>query len=325
MNILGCRPGRFPLLLFRSSGESIQPATYAYRCRLGRFLISGLDGEDSELRVDAGNLRTAPSEIEATYNEFAALVGEIAGPDRHYGFWTGPHDDTSISEATERMTDFVLARLGVGPGSRVLDVGCGNGRPAVRLAATLGARVVAIDIDRQALRNGAEHAQAHGVAEMVNFRRADALDLPFAAASFDAVLAFEVTPHFAVADLYRGIAEVLRPGGRLVVETPYPRVPMTREIRERIGPYLAMLNAVSLDAPEDHLSAARKAGMAVMELIDVTENVRGSFPRLVWGLRERIETECGASDAARLLDAFAAWADATEIGGVVMTFNRMEH
>ncbi|MET8050995.1 methyltransferase domain-containing protein [Streptosporangium sp. NPDC005286] len=272
--------------------------------------------------MDAGNVRTAPSEIESTYNELAALVGETAGPDRHYGFWAGPDDDTTISEATERMTDFVLARLDVGPGSQVLDVGCGNGRPAVRLARTFGARVVAIDIDRQALRNGAEHAAAHGMAEMVDFRRVDALDLPFATASFDAVLAFEVTPHFDIADLYRNIARVLRPQGRLVVETPYLRVPMTEEIRGRIGPYLAMLNAVSLDAPEDHLSAAREAGMAITELVDITENVRGSFPRLVWALRERLESRAGTE---RLLDTFAAWADATEVGGVVMTFNRMEH
>ncbi|WP_344971838.1 SAM-dependent methyltransferase [Streptosporangium fragile] len=281
-----------------------------------------------------GNVWTGPSsrseisEIESAYNELAVLVEETAGPDRHYGFWTGPHDDASIEEATERMTDVVVSRLGAGPGSRVLDVGCGNGRPAVRVARTLGARVVAVDVDREALRNGAEHARAQGVAEMVEFRHVDAMRLPFADASFDAVLAFEVTPHFDVTALYRGIARVLRPGGRLVVETPYLRVPMTEEIRERIGPYLTMLNAVSFDSPEEHSAAARQAGMAVTELVDVTENVRDSFPRLVSGLRERrarLEAERGVPGAARLLDVFAAWADTAEVGGVVMTFTRMEH
>lgn len=278
-----------------------------------------------------GNVWTGPfscSEIESTYNELAVLVEETAGPDRHYGFWAGPDDDTSIREATERMTNFVVARLGAEPGARVLDVGCGNGRPAVRMAKTLGARVTAIDVDRGALRNAAEYARAQGVAEAVRFQRVDAMDLPFAPASFDAALAFEVTPHFDVAGLYRGIARVLRPGGRLVVETPYLRVPMTEEIRDRIGPYLAMLNAVSLASPEEHTLAAREAGMAATELLDITENVRGSFSRLVRGLRKsrtRLETECGASGVARLLDTFTAWADAAEIGGIVMTFTRMEH
>ncbi|MGJ6966519.1 SAM-dependent methyltransferase [Streptosporangium sp. G11] len=281
--------------------------------------------------MDAGNVRTGPSpssEIESTYNELVALVGETAGPDRHHGFRAGPHDDASTREATERMTDFVVARLGVGRGSRVLDVGCGDGRPAVRLARTLGARVVAIDVDREALRDGAEHAEAQGMEEMVRFRRADALDLPFTDASFDAALAFEVTPHLDVTAFYRSIARVLRPGGRLVVETPYPRVPMTKEVRGRIAPYLATLNAVSFDAPEDHLSAARRAGMVATELVDITENVRDSFSRLTRGPRERgtrPDAGCGASGTARPLGTFAAWADAAEVGGVVMTFTRMEH
>ncbi len=281
--------------------------------------------------MGAGNVRTGPSpssKIESTYNELTALVGGIAGPDRHHGFRAGSQDVAPIPEATERMTDLVVARLGVGQGSRVLDVGCGNGRPAVRLARTLGARVVAIDIDREALREGAEHAEAQGVAEMVRFRHVDAMDLPFADASFDAVLALEVTPNLDVAALYRSIARVLRPGGRLVVETPYPRVPMTGKVRERVGPHLAMLNAVSLDAPEDHLSAARRAGMAATELVDITEDVRDSFSRLARGPRERRarpEAGRGTPGTGRPPAAFTAWADAAEIGGVVMTFTRMEH
>ncbi|MGW4470015.1 SAM-dependent methyltransferase [Nonomuraea sp. NPDC004354] len=269
----------------------------------------------------------ARSETEAAYNGIAALVDAAAGPDRHYGFWAGSHDGASIEEATERLTDLVASKLHVGPGSHVLDVGCGNGRPAVRIAQTSGARVTAIDVDRHALRNGAEHARSRQVDALVEFRRIDASDLPFPPASFDAVLAFESTPHFEIAPLYQRISRVLRPGGRLVVETPYVRTPMTEETWRRIGPYLTMLNAVSLDSPEQHLSAARAAGMAAVELVDITDNVRHSFPRLVRGLREHrtdLEAVGGAAEVDRLLDTFSAWADATEIGGVIMTFTRME-
>ncbi|MER5651064.1 methyltransferase domain-containing protein [Streptosporangium sp. NPDC002524] len=281
----------------------------------------------------------------------------IARSDRHDGLPAGSREVAPIQEATERMSDFVLARLGAGEGSRVLDVGCGTGRPAVRLARTLGARVVAIDIDREALRDGAEHAAARGVAETVRFRHVDALDLPFADAAFDAVLACEVTPYLDIAAFYRSVARVLRPGGRLVVETPYPRVPLTEEIRERVASHLTIPNAalstvpnalpgavsdtvpnavpnampsavpsaasravsraVSLETPEDHLSAARRAGMAVTELVDITENVRDSFSRFARGTRP--EAGRGAPPGT-----FAAWADAAEVGGVVMTFTRME-
>ncbi|GAB3205169.1 SAM-dependent methyltransferase [Marinactinospora thermotolerans] len=266
-------------------------------------------------------------EIESTYDHLSVLVEETAGPDRHYGYWEGDDDSASIEEATERMTDLVASRLGIRHGSRVLDVGCGNGRPAVRIAKTLGAEVVAVDVDRRALRNGTDHAREQGVAGMVRFEWADALDLPYAPASFDAVLLFETTPHFHIRDLYREAARMLRPGGRLVVETPYPRVPLTDEVRDRIGPYLTMLKAVAFDAPDEHVAAAGEAGLAVEEVTDITANTRDSFRRLVRGLREnreRLETEWGSSDARLLLDGFGAWAEADEVGAVVMVFTRTE-
>ncbi|MEU8383339.1 class I SAM-dependent methyltransferase [Streptosporangium sp. NPDC048865] len=303
-------------------------------------LISGLNGDDSGLRAGAGNVRTGPppsSKIESTYHELAALVNEITGPGRCRGPRAGPRHVAPPPEAVERMTDFVTARLRVGHGSRVLDAGCGHGRPAVRLARTLGAHVVAIDIDREALRDGAGHAAAQGVEKLVRFQCADATALPFADASFDAVLAVEVTPHLDVAAFYRGVARVLRPGGRLVVETPYPHVLADEEVGGRAGPRPATPDAGSLDAPEDHLSAARPAGLAVTELVDITESVRASFfPHssrpppfpLTYGPRERgagPDTGCGPPGTARTPVTFAAWASAAEVGGVVMTFTRTEH
>ncbi len=79
--------------------------------------------------------------------------------------------------------DDVLERAGVGPGMRLLDVGCGAGKAAQR-AAALGARVAGIDAAPLLLEIARERVPAG------DFRVSDLEDLPFAAASFDVVTGF---------------------------------------------------------------------------------------------------------------------------------------
>jgi SAM-dependent methyltransferase len=117
-------------------------------------------------------------------------------------------------------------RLGVGPGTRVIDVGCGAGRHTFE-AYRRGADVIGFDqsasdlndVDAilQAMKEQGEvPASANGEAV-----KGDALDLPYDDATFDCVIASEILEH--VPEDTRAIAElvrVLKPGGQLAITVP---------------------------------------------------------------------------------------------------------
>jgi len=112
------------------------------------------------------------------------------------------------------------ARLAACPdGGDVLDVGCGFGRHAVPLAEA-GYRIVGVDRSQTFLDEARRRA---GAARWPQLVQADYRQLPFAGASFDAALNLFTSLGYLGDDedtrVLGEIARVLRPGGRLVVET----------------------------------------------------------------------------------------------------------
>jgi SAM-dependent methyltransferase len=113
-----------------------------------------------------------------------------------------------------------LDLLGVGPGDRVLEVGCGSGvvlRDLARRVAPDGL-AVGLDLSPVLLRVAREHARAAGLEAVVGLREGDARSLPFADGEFDAALAVTTLCHIpegerAVPELVR----VTRPGGTVGV------------------------------------------------------------------------------------------------------------
>ena len=112
---------------------------------------------------------------------------------------------------TDRVVAPLLAAAAVGVGARVLDVATGPGWVAAR-AAERGASVVGIDVAEAMI------VRAREANPGLEFRRADAHELPFADAAFDAVVGNLAIMHFSRPEqALAEFARVLSPGGTLAL------------------------------------------------------------------------------------------------------------
>jgi ubiquinone/menaquinone biosynthesis C-methylase UbiE len=147
-------------------------------------------------------------------------VAPRVGPDRWlFDLWSRFYDAPLVQRLTYRPEqDAVLRALVQGAHRQVLDVGCGTGLLAARLAQELpDVAVVGCDFSRGMLRQAARHGP--GLA----FVQGDALRLPFRDGAFDAVVSTEAFHWFpdqgaALAEFFR----VLAPKGRMLVTVIHP-------------------------------------------------------------------------------------------------------
>ncbi len=126
---------------------------------------------------------------------------------------TGDYD--LFSRYMEKDAEQFFQRLGVTPGTRLLDVGCGAGQLAL-IAARAGAQVTGCDIATNWLEKARARAAAEGLE--ITFEEGDAESLPYEDGQFDVVISligamFAPRPDLVAAELTR----VCRPGGMIAM------------------------------------------------------------------------------------------------------------
>jgi len=97
---------------------------------------------------------------------------------------------------------------------RILEVGCGIGATACYLAEDAGCQVIGVDLSAEMVARSKERARRHGLEARVEFRVADAQNLPFEEGVFDAVIDESVTAF--VPEKPKALSEyrrVAKPGG----------------------------------------------------------------------------------------------------------------
>ncbi|MEU5976594.1 methyltransferase domain-containing protein [Streptomyces sp. NPDC047315] len=224
------------------------------------------------------------------YSALGPLLRMAWGDNLHFGYWEGASDRSSPQEATDRFTDVLTERLGVGAGSRVLDAGCGIGSPAVRVASSTGAEVWGVTISQQQVGQAVELAERVGLSGRVRFALRDAMETGYETESFDAVLAFESIVHMDRPRALREWKRVLKPGGRIVLTDTFPMDGAVRRPGDTVG------DVASMATLEDYPRLLSDAGLELVELTDVTEHTKFTFTRVLDGIlrcRKDFEREHG--------------------------------
>jgi len=191
-----------------------------------------------------------------------------------------------------------LAQLEVGPGDRLLDVGCGEGRHCFG-ALERGARVVGLDLDPKSLRAGSGplRARAREVGGFGAMLRGDAFRLPFPDASFDRAICSEVMEHVhdyrAAA---RELARVVRPGGRAAVTVP---TATSEHLYLRLGDdyFESPGGHIRIFRPRELADALRAAGLRPTGL-----GFAHGFHTAYWALRSAVGLP--TSDSNRLVQLY---------------------
>ncbi|MET4136068.1 cyclopropane-fatty-acyl-phospholipid synthase [Pseudarthrobacter sp. PvP090] len=147
-------------------------------------------------------------------NDFYALV---LGPSMVYSCAVWQDEGAGLDAAQDAKLDLICRKLGLEPGMRMLDVGCGWGSLALHAARNYGVDVVGVTLSgEQATMAGKRVADA-GLTDRVAIRVQDYRDV--ADGPFDAISSIGMSEHVGRGQMPEYVARLhglLRPGGRLL-------------------------------------------------------------------------------------------------------------
>jgi SAM-dependent methyltransferase len=181
-----------------------------------------------------------------------------------------------IAKYAAKEGENFVARLGLKPGQRVLDVACGTGNTAIPAART-GANVIGVDIATNLLDQARQRAAEENLS--AKFQEGDAEELPFKAGEFDVVISmfgamFAPRPELVVKELLR----VCKPGGLIAMAnwTPEGFVGKTFRATANLAPPPPGVPAPVLWGDEKVVSERFSTGVA--KLTTERHNVNFKYP-----------------------------------------------
>lgn len=234
-------------------------------------------------RSSASDASVTSEDVARHYDQLDRFYRDLWGEHVHHGFWATGRE--TPDEAVRALVDVVAARARIVPKMNVVDLGCGYGATARMLAHEKLTNVVGYTISEAQYwySQGQQTAQAQKEEEKavvegeVNPRivLGDWLQNELPDASQDAVIAIESTEHMAdKVAVFREVARVLRPGGRLVVcAWNAAREPKPWHQRRLLDPIRRESRLASLDREEDYVKWITAGGLSVTGRDDVSERV----------------------------------------------------
>ncbi len=141
----------------------------------------------------------------------------VLGPSMAYTCAVYPTADSTLEEAQAAKFDLVARKLGLRPGMRLLDVGCGWGGMVMHAAREYGVQALGVTLSEQQASWGQHAIEKAGLSGLAEVRHLDYRDVP--ETGFDAVSSIGLTEHIGLRQLpgyFEFLLGKLQPEGRLL-------------------------------------------------------------------------------------------------------------
>ncbi|KAK1715464.1 methyltransferase domain-containing protein [Colletotrichum acutatum] len=176
---------------------------------------------------------------------------------------------SSVLDNQMLYEESIAQDIGLKPGDRVLDLGCGRGRVAAHMAAVTGAVVTGLNIDPNQIAQAREFTEQMGLQNSFTIQDMNELPLPFEDNSFDAFYQIQALSLCKdLPKLFNELRRVLKPGAKISlldwVSLPaYDATnPEHAELMRRTKP---LIGAVGTPTPETFEKALKDAGFAILK------------------------------------------------------------
>ena len=163
--------------------------------------------------MQANTLAKSRQRVAHHYDIPDAFYGLFMEEDLQYTCAYFPADDMTLEAAQAAKMDHIAAKLRLRPGLRVLDIGCGWGGLALRLARLYDVHVTGVTLSPVQLAAAQQRARALGLSERVEFRLQDYRHVPD---RFDRVVSVGMMEHVGQPQYrtyFTKIAQILKPDG----------------------------------------------------------------------------------------------------------------
>ena len=213
--------------------------------------------------------------VAAHYDELDRFYREVWGDHVHHGLWTTGRE--TPAQATEALVDRLAERLALAPGQAVLDIGCGYGATARKLATEHGVHVTGVTVSAAQKQHSA--AVLAGCGQRVCIRVLDWLANGLPDACFDRAYAIESSEHMP--DKKRFFTEAfrtLRPGAVFAVYAWLARdAPAKWEVRHLLEPICREGRLPGMGDEAEYRAWATQAGFEVTSVENLSRQVRRTW------------------------------------------------